>query len=60
MLDAMLIVSFTMCLTCSIRSLWLDGWRYAIAGALFGAVFLFAFLIWRSPVSTLVSLGGGV
>ena len=57
MLDAMLVLSFTMCLSCSVRSLWKDGWRYAIAGALFGAVFLFAFLIFRSPVSTVVSLG---
>lgn len=56
MLDAMLILSFTMCLFCSVRSLWKDGWRYAIAGACFGLVFLFGFLLFRMPNSTLVSL----
>lgn len=56
MLDAMLILSFAMCVLCSVRSLWRDGWRYAIAGAAFGVVFLFGFFLFRMPTSALVSL----
>lgn len=57
MLDAMLILSFTMCTFCSVRSLWPESSGYAIAGAMFGVVFLFAFLLFRTPGSTVVSLG---
>lgn len=57
MLDAMLILSFAMCLLCCVRSLWKDGWRYALVGAVFGGLFLFAFQIFRTPISNLASLG---
>ena len=56
MLDAMLILSFAMCLFCCIRSLWKDGWGYAIAGAMFALVALLAILLYRMPTSALVSL----
>lgn len=57
MLDVMLILSFTMCSLCCVRSLWREGWGYAIAGAMFGMVFLLAFLLFRMPGGTMVSLG---
>ena len=56
MLDAMLILSFAMCVLCSARSLAREASGYAVAGAMFGLLFLLTFWMYRCQDGVLVAL----
>lgn len=56
MLDVMLILSFAMCGVCSIRATVQEQPGYAIAGALFGLVFLAGWFLFGLQGTALVAV----
>ena len=56
MLDVILILSFAMCTLCCVRSLAREASGYAIAGAMFGLLFLLTFWMYRCQGGVLVAL----